>query len=152
MKYLPKEFRKAVIKECDRKKVKRTDTTATNVLIDRLQNKMIEKHKKNGTRGPVPSVKINVIKRFLKKKGHGITGTLDTLEKRMKTKIEPNIKQSKQNKQNKQNVFYINKNTASANEAQQLMGLAVGDIVKFKNGSMKTLTECSSGGHRWKNA
>jgi hypothetical protein len=140
-------FRKAVITECNRKKVDWTDTTATSVLLKRLQAKEDKKHKKEGTRGPIPNIKIKVMKNVLEKKGHGITGSLETLEERMK-KISSSIKKKK-SASKKNNVFYINKNVASADDAQELMGLSVGDVVKFKNGTMKKLAECSTGGYRW---
>lgn len=146
---MPDAFRKAVIAECNRKKIEWTPATSTNALLKRLQTKEDKKHKKQGTLGRVPNVKIKVMKNVLEKKGHGVTGSQDMLEERMKKKVLSSPI-AKKKKNVTKNVYYINKNYASADEAQDLMGLSVGDVVKFKNKVKKELADCSTGGYRWK--
>jgi hypothetical protein len=137
-------WRRAVIVECNRKKINYTDTTSTKILEKRLQAKEASKHKKNGILGRVPNIKKKLITKVLEKEGHGVTGTTDMLEERMKKHMKK--------KTTTKAAFYINKNFAPADEAQNLMGLEIGDVVEFKNGTKKKLIGQTTGGYRWKSA
>jgi hypothetical protein len=139
-------FKRELIARCKKNHVPVYDRDSTTNIAIRLQKKLNEKRKKHKKVGRPPKVEVTVAKTLLKRKKLGVTGSADVLLKRLN---KHDAKKTPNNIE-KNDIMKINKVNVKADDLQELLNLRVGTQCEFRNGVVKTLKKCSTGGYRWK--